>query len=278
VICFEPRKIADVMKLGPIRNYGTQKTAVSLVELLVVLGILAILALLVLPVAGKARESALQARCLSNMRQFFIALLTYQADHDGWFPPGEKAYFSSQAAEQAGGPKFSDSLGGMLRNEGYIPRDADFYCPSMRLDAFGRQNYPDEKKRLRQLIGYSFNGYLSQARANNLSALWPANIPYPGDSRMIAVGETSGAGGHMWVKQHLDRALFGYPGPRIRSTLPRNHRYPDGLNFIFLDGHAEILRRGSLDKDVEGWTEVMDRWGRDGRHVAPGFHNDIPRN
>ena len=53
----------------------------TLVELLVVIAIIGILASLLLPALARARESARNAQCKSNLRQFFVSMSIF-ADHD----------------------------------------------------------------------------------------------------------------------------------------------------------------------------------------------------
>jgi len=60
----------------------------TLVELLVVIGIIALLISILLPALQKARESAIEVVCLSNMRQTYTAIHAYIADNHGWYPPG----------------------------------------------------------------------------------------------------------------------------------------------------------------------------------------------
>jgi prepilin-type N-terminal cleavage/methylation domain-containing protein len=63
-----------------------RRAAFTLIELLVVIAIIALLIAILLPALGKARESARQAICLSNLKQQATGLGIYQADGTEYFP------------------------------------------------------------------------------------------------------------------------------------------------------------------------------------------------
>src|SRR5579875_2657825 len=58
----------------------------TLIELLVVIAIIAILAAILFPVFAQAREKARQITCVSNLKQFALAILQYNEDYDEEMP------------------------------------------------------------------------------------------------------------------------------------------------------------------------------------------------
>lgn len=64
-----------------------QRRGFTLIELLVVIAIIALLIGILLPALGRARETARDIRCRSNIRQITTALMVYATDYNGRFPP-----------------------------------------------------------------------------------------------------------------------------------------------------------------------------------------------
>ncbi len=62
------------------------RKAFTLIELLVVIAIIAILAAILFPVFARAKDSAKQSGCLSNMRQIGTGMALYLVDSDDRYP------------------------------------------------------------------------------------------------------------------------------------------------------------------------------------------------
>jgi prepilin-type N-terminal cleavage/methylation domain-containing protein/prepilin-type processing-associated H-X9-DG protein len=87
----------------------------TLVELLVVIAIIAILAAVLFPVFARAKESARQTKCLSNLSQLAKAIYAYANDYDGVLPWMYEWHIAHPYTEEALAP--------------YVKEKGVFRCP-----------------------------------------------------------------------------------------------------------------------------------------------------
>jgi prepilin-type N-terminal cleavage/methylation domain-containing protein/prepilin-type processing-associated H-X9-DG protein len=83
---------------------NTGEKAFTLIELLVVIAIIALLTSILLPSLTRAKEMARSAVCRSNIRQLYLANLSYASDNNGYYVPAAADMF--------------DGYGGRLRWHG----------------------------------------------------------------------------------------------------------------------------------------------------------------
>ena len=65
------------------RRRAVRRSAFTLIELLSVIAIIGVLASVIIPTVGKVRQTARNAQCVSNLRQWSQAVLLYANDHKG---------------------------------------------------------------------------------------------------------------------------------------------------------------------------------------------------
>ena len=205
----------------------TRSACFTLVELLVVIAIIALLSCLLFPALAKARGTAKGIKCLSNLRQVYLATDLYCNDY-------QRTY---RIPSHAGG--VSDYWQGLLLLGGYVQYPPGcsafdntltaipgvFQCPSTS------DNPPGYNWTRWIACHYGINGYLRGTdafgmawRPNQLIPEAPGKICYFGDKLMNTVND------------------FIFPSLATGTEYYVDFRHSGAANFAFLDGHAVSLK------------------------------------
>lgn len=225
----------------------------SLIELLAVCLIVAVLIALLVPALAGAKESARTVQCGNNLRQLFIGLALYGQDR-GRYP---------WVYEDAGGV-FEKKSNWAYRLNPYLGRGTNDVFPAgdnsrspcIVCPSHGKQfTVPSDIK-----LNYAMNEQLAGEEFTD--PFYPRVYPYEiRAAELILLADAAQAGsnnsneglsGHPEWRQPYDPATAETAIPPYNDsdltggtagTVAFRHRSRSSANFLFIDGHVELVKR-----------------------------------
>ncbi|HMP82918.1 MAG TPA: prepilin-type N-terminal cleavage/methylation domain-containing protein [Verrucomicrobiota bacterium] len=271
------------------RDHSKKRTAFTLIELLVVIAIIAILAAMLLPALARAKDRAKTANCLSNMRQWGLAIQLYVGDSGDKIPrdgmgangqyPGNvlngvptgtardpNAWFNlipEYVGEKTLSTYATDITSSAMQNANIMPfpgrRGKIWHCASATMSDTDIQ----------RVSGSGINGFFSYVmnidlkKADDTGVSGPS-IEYPRMPKITAIPKVTAT--VFMADQYFNSTerdsgasenLFFSVNPAARwRVFPKRHSRDGGI-LVFFDGHAAYFKRAQLTAEQDGGNEPL---------------------
>jgi prepilin-type processing-associated H-X9-DG protein/prepilin-type N-terminal cleavage/methylation domain-containing protein len=215
-----------------------KRVGFTLVELLVVIAIIGTLVGLLLPAVQSARAAARRTQCSSNMRQVGLAIIQFADAHRGNMPLSSHDVAVGEE-EQA----WIYTIAPFMEDV-----DAIRICP----------DDPNGPARLKnKLTSYVLNSYVcirgDAGAITNMNKMAERSKVYVAfeTSDLVGTSHADHTHGSEWFKDPMTRAnRVARTWGRIRDDIQTN-RHGSGSNYLFADGHVELIDDSQLDPWVQ---------------------------
>ena len=213
---------------------ATGRAGFTLVELLVVIGIIALLIAVLLPALSRARATALDLRCQTNLRQIGTSAMLYANDWRGVLPRADSEYDPDPA--DPNNPRIEDWL---KQIEPYIKEQ--FSSTSWRsAELYGCPRFPGERTGA-NIFHYGMNYQFDMGKTTPMNyKITEIRRPH----EIILFGDKSV---HPMAFSPIVRNGDATVLPDLRHGSGRNYGTATQMtgvaNIVFADGHTGVINR-----------------------------------
>ena len=225
-----------------MQSTQTKNKAFTLIELLVVIAIIGILAAMLLPALNKARQKGYTARCISNLKQWGLAISMYADDYNS-------TYFGGGASAPLNWDDVN-STDKTLTNA-YLPYlsggNAELRIRTMRTCPFVARKYSD----MAAISLHNYSMLIPSVRttgaaygamvADSQSYYWPSLKQLRNPTEYCIMLDTSG---HTLSCGGLVDAVTKFSG--TDDPMRAADRHAGQVNCLFGDFHVESVSEGAI--------------------------------
>ncbi len=238
--------------------------AFTLIELLVVISIIALLMAILLSAIASVNEAARSTKCLSNLRQIGVSIVTYSVNHNGIIVPSELSRGGNwvdtwstmmmnadmlDAPRTGGLDDFADG-DHVFRCPSGLPEGNEFAAPADRLDPYGAMatpNFSDSEHHEPYWIGnwYGANGYHHQVSSPSPFPFKQVSTNNPRFERLDRVRQPSRAFA-IYDGWYYHNDGGSWPAITFAEQHNARHAGQTRTNMLFFDSHASSFESDEL--------------------------------